>query len=253
MQFWPFLIAANQHWDYRVLLCPDFIDRKDFFSAARPVPTADGKIRSQYVTDAKFGSVRLLYKTTPVRRNGQEAYDESGRPLVRHEGIVVREFEGSHRLGEVEAKRLIQDAAKRIDEVFDAAWPAPSPPSPIPSPPQTAGSGAPSPTPPPPPVVHPTRHAIPLGRFVLYGVLAASLLANAALAWVYYQTVARVAPLEIALEERTRRLDGLNKEIARVAALEIALQERTKRLDGLDKEIVQRTQSIEQRNEQSGR
>src|SRR5262245_35814772 len=250
MQFWPFLIAANQHWDYRVLLCPDFIDRKDFFrKQLDPSPTADGKIRSQYVTDAKFGSVRLLYKTTPVRRNGQEAYDESGRPLVRHEGIVVREFEGSHRLGEVEAKRLIQDAAKRIDEVFDAAWPATSPPSPIPSPPQTAGSGAPSPTPPPPPVVHPTRHAIPLGRFVLYGVLAASLLANAALAWF----IIKQLPESRLWKSRWKK--GLDDWMDSTRRLPESRLWKSHCKKGLipNKEIAQLKQSIEQRNEQSGR
>jgi len=225
MQFWPFLIAANRHWDYRVLLCPDFIDRKDFFrKQLDPSPTADGKIRSQYVTDAKFGPVSLFYRTSPVRKDGQEAYDESGRPLVRHEGIVVKELGGRHRLGEAEAKRLIEDAAKRIDEVFDAAWPVTLPPSPIPSHPQTSDRGAPSPAPP-----EPTHRARPFERFLLYGVLAASLLANAALAWVYYHAIARVAAIEIALDERTKRLDGLNKEIAQLK------------------------QSIEQRNEQSGR
>ena len=218
MEFWPFLIAANQHWDYRVLLCPDFINRagrKDFFrKQLDPSPTADGKVRSQDVMDAKFGRISLFYRTTPVRRDGLEAYDKSGRLLVRHEGIVVRQFGSSPRLGDAEARRLIEHASTRIDEVFDAAWPVTSPPAPTPSHSQTIGRVSQPPVPAQPPIAETMARTRSFERFLLVGVLSASLLANAALAWVYYRAITRIATMEVELDVRTRRLDELNKEIA---------------------------------------
>src|SRR5580704_19786538 len=94
MKYWLFLIAANEHWDYRVVLCPDFIDQAGRRLVLRncfdPSTALAEGIGSRNVTDEQLGSISLFFRAARVKEGSRDAYDVAGRPLVRISGIAVR-------------------------------------------------------------------------------------------------------------------------------------------------------------------
>jgi lambda repressor-like predicted transcriptional regulator len=122
MKYWLFLIAANEHWDNRVVLCPDFIDQ----AGRRPVlrncfdpstALAEG-IGSRNVTDEKLGSISLFFRAVRVKEGSRDAYDAAGRPLVRISGIAIRQYATQERLDPNAAQRVLDRALPQLDNIF---------------------------------------------------------------------------------------------------------------------------------------
>jgi hypothetical protein len=127
MDVWPFLMAASDYSDYRVVLCPDFIaraERKDLFRKHIDPTPSDGAetLRQADIDDDKLGHMSLYYSVIRLKRDWADAYDPSGRPLLRIEGLVARSGDGSSRLASGEAARLISENKAEIDGAFEAFW-----------------------------------------------------------------------------------------------------------------------------------
>jgi hypothetical protein len=128
MTYWPFLIAANRFLDYRLAICPDFIEEsacKHLFRTKIDLSFDDepeGKLRFQEITDERAGKLSLFHKFTWVRQGEAVARDSCGRPLARVFGIVMRGEVDRRRLKSADAERLIDELMPTIDAAFDSFW-----------------------------------------------------------------------------------------------------------------------------------
>jgi hypothetical protein len=128
MTYWPFLIAANRFLDYRLAICPDFIEEsacKHLFRTKIDLSFDDepeGKLRFQEITDERVGKLSLFHKFTWVRQGEAVARDSCGRPLARVFGIVMRGEVDRKRLKSADAERLIDELMPTIDAAFDSFW-----------------------------------------------------------------------------------------------------------------------------------
>jgi hypothetical protein len=128
MTYWPFLIAANRFLDYRLAICPDFIEEsacKHLFRTKIDLSFDDepeGKLRFQEITDERAGKLSLFHKFTWVRQGEAVARDSCGRPLARVFGIVMRGEVDRRQLKSADAERLIDELMPTIDAAFDSFW-----------------------------------------------------------------------------------------------------------------------------------
>jgi hypothetical protein len=127
MGAWPFLMGASDYSDYRVVVCPEFIESSGRAQAFRSLVEtcldgeADEAVRSRHVADDRIGPCSLFYRVSRVRKkDGSSAYDAAGRPLLRVDGVVVQR-DGNHgRLDPQEGDRLIERALPTLDSSFAA-------------------------------------------------------------------------------------------------------------------------------------
>jgi len=130
MTYWPFMIAANRSLDYRLAICPDFVEEngcKHLFRTKIDLSFDDepeGKLRFQEITDDRVGKLSLFHKFTWVRQGEAVARDACGRPLARVCGIVMRGEVDRKRLKSADAERLIDELMPTIDAAFQSFWSA---------------------------------------------------------------------------------------------------------------------------------
>jgi hypothetical protein len=123
--YWPFLIAASDLAEYRVVLCPDFI------ASARRVNTLrnsvdvcaedylEGRLQFAAVKDEKVGPLSIFYKNTRFQKDRTDA---SGRPLVDVAGIVIRGVIDRKQLRSAEAERLLENSQPEITAALMTFW-----------------------------------------------------------------------------------------------------------------------------------
>jgi hypothetical protein len=127
MGAWPFLMGASDYSDYRLVVCPQFIDTSGRTQAFRRLVEscldgeADDVVQSRHVTDERIGPCSLFYRVSRVRKtDGSSAYDPAGRPLLRVDGVVVERDANGGGLNPEEADRLIDRALPTLDSSFAA-------------------------------------------------------------------------------------------------------------------------------------
>ncbi len=127
MGAWPFLMGASDYSDYRVVVCPEFIESSGRAQAFRNLVEtcldgeADEAVRSRHIADDRIGPCSLFYRVSRVRKtDGSSAYDAAGRPLLRVDGVVVEREANCGRLDPQEADRLIERALPTLDSSFAA-------------------------------------------------------------------------------------------------------------------------------------
>jgi hypothetical protein len=132
MDYWSFLIAANENWDYRVVLCPDFIEQAGRRSILRncfdpSTALAEGTGSRDFVDD-KAGTVSLYFRACRIKDGDRDAYDDSGRPLVMISGIAVRSRSLQERSHLAAAKCALEHAQPEISNIFARVRAAQTPP-----------------------------------------------------------------------------------------------------------------------------
>jgi hypothetical protein len=221
MRAWPFLMGASDYSDYRVVVCPDFIERSGRAQIFRNVfdtsldEDSGETVRSAHLRDDKIGSCSLFYRVRQIReRDGSSAYDAAGRPLLRVDGVVVQRNGSDDRLNPKEADRLIERALPTLDPSFTAFWTAkrkiPTAVS------KQLDEEKAVPNPPQPP----RRPRSPL-ILVLSSALTISVIANVTLALLGgrdAQTEQRLAATERQLTAAEQRLGAKEAELAAVRA-----------------------------------
>jgi hypothetical protein len=122
IEYWPFLIAANESWDYRIVLCPDFIERAGRRSVLRncldPSTALAEGTGSCHVSDERLGTVSLHFKASRLRDGIGDAYDNSGRPLVTIGGIAIRPGLRQGRLDPTALQRALEQALPGIANIL---------------------------------------------------------------------------------------------------------------------------------------
>ena len=96
MRYWPFLIAASRRFDYRTVICPDFVDSgpRDLFQKHLDPRSyaAEGTTHTARAETREFGPVSIFYRTEFVRdatKADEFIYDGSGRRIYFTYGVVV--------------------------------------------------------------------------------------------------------------------------------------------------------------------
>jgi hypothetical protein len=125
--YWPFLIAANPFLDYRVVLCPDFIERSERAHVLRNSIEEtysdegfDNRLQFAEVKDVRLGLLSIFYKKTRL----QGKTDSSGRSFVNIEGILIKGSVDRKKLKSVEAERLLESVHPQIQNAFESFWSA---------------------------------------------------------------------------------------------------------------------------------
>lgn len=237
MDIWPFLMAASDYSDYRVVLCPKFIqdaERKELFRTNIDPASGgnSGALRHADVSDERLGRLSLYYNVIRVKRDGADAYDPSGRPLLRIEGIVTRNLDGQPPLRLDEAARLILESASEIDGAFEDFWSGkerapvgvslarstkPKRPDPPPNPPLDPKLGPRKPERTNPPPKPPTRISRSLTvDVILVAALGVSVIVNAIYLWKGFWRDQERSRVQAELGNAKAELAKANNEIDRL-------------------------------------
>jgi hypothetical protein len=231
MRYWPFLIAASRRFDYRTVICPDFVDSgpRDLFQKHLDPRSyaAEGTTHTARAETREFGPVSIFYRTEFVRDAGKPdefVYDGSGRRIYFTYGVVVAAGQKGESIDKVAVEGMIDSyrpdivahlqrlmasneelplAISRAEEVSSlargappaarATRQAPIPPSPSRAPPSTDPARVATPV--------RSRHRILTGVWAV--LLLGSVTANAHLLWS-----------RLSLEqERARMQDAHDREL----------------------------------------
>jgi hypothetical protein len=219
MRFWPFLVAANPTLDYRVILCPDFIEssgRRELFRYIDLPSSANGTIQLQEVDDDQLGRMLIFFRSTRVCEGSGDVYDAAGRPFFRYEGIVIRATREDRAVDGAVAERAINQALSEMDKVFTSFWTATTRPSTTLSKQQYLGLDAPPPEPPPPkpPLPEPPPIALTKAQWIFaLCLLAVSLVGNAAFFSSYYDLAGKVSTVQASIADMAQQIVTLSKDI----------------------------------------
>lgn len=191
-RYWPFLYAANADLDYRTVVAPDFLVQAEKVSLLRRSldPRIDrrseGQIRSAHLDANGIGQISIFYRPVFVRDGEEEICDRHGRPIVRVDGVLIREQRDGTEVGQDEIETLIEQAKSKLDGQFREFWTATSGRRPVPSGPLRSDGGRPPETEQPEPDPEPESDRIWWRAF-----------ATGALAVVAVQILALVTVLSI--------------------------------------------------------
>jgi hypothetical protein len=129
-EYWPFLVAANQQLDYRVILCPNFINeagRSDILRTNVGNVSEDdheGRLLFIQVQDRELGPFGIFFSETKANSNGEPAFDLGSRPVRRFAGLVVKGVVNRQQFKSAEAEKLLIDTEREFQACFEAFWKA---------------------------------------------------------------------------------------------------------------------------------
>jgi hypothetical protein len=114
MRCWPFLIAASRRFDYRTVICPDFVDSgpRDLFQKHLDPRSyaAEGTIHTARAETREVGPVSIFYRTEFVRDTkgpDEFVYDGSGRRIYFTYGVVLAGNPKGESIDKVAVENLI--------------------------------------------------------------------------------------------------------------------------------------------------
>lgn len=138
-RYWPFLYAANEELDYRTVVAPDFpVQAKRVSLLRRSLDSridrrSEGQIRSARLDADGMGQVSIFYRPVFVKDGKDEVCDRHGRPIVRIDGVLIRDPCDGTEVGQDEIETLIDQARAKLDRQFREFWTATNGRSPVPS------------------------------------------------------------------------------------------------------------------------
>ncbi len=246
-------MAASPRSDYRVVLCPDFIEankRRGIFRSSELdiLSGIDGTLETVEVNDEKLGKIQFFYKSSAIKQHGIPIQDTQSRPLLRVDGVVTRPRPHDAALTKLEAEDLIEQSRPEISAAFDQFWKSDGPSSNHLSNPREIIITPPRPQPtggvpkPETSEVHANR---PWPALNIVLVLVACL----AIAWASYQHWIELPSRQDALKKAQDHIlqleDDVKQKNAQILALERAMKTSSERIATIEQELLELRQRLD--------
>lgn len=127
-EYWPFLVAANKQLDYRVVLCPNFIEKSGRSHMLRTnvgqVEDGDyeGKLQFLQTRDEHLGPFGIFFRETAAQVNDELAHDVAGRRIRRIAGVVIKGVVNRQQFKSAEAEKLLVETEDEFQTYFENFW-----------------------------------------------------------------------------------------------------------------------------------
>ncbi len=120
VQAWPFLVSRNRYLGYQTVVAPSFMVEADISDLLANYVGGNPSDYPQYLElpKTKVGNVSVVYRVVPATSQGVVFRDESARPILWIEGVVLQASMKNITF----SRDVLQEAHHRVEVDYREFW-----------------------------------------------------------------------------------------------------------------------------------
>jgi hypothetical protein len=120
LQVWPFLVSRNRYLGYQTVVAPSFMVEANITGLLAHQVGGEPSDYPQYLElpKTKVGDLSAIYRIVRAADENMVFRDESGRPILWIEGVVLRELAQHIAFSD----DVLQEAHRRVESEYQQFW-----------------------------------------------------------------------------------------------------------------------------------
>jgi hypothetical protein len=120
LQVWPFLVSRNRYLGYQTVVAPSFMVEANITGLLAHQVGGEPSDYPQYLElpKTKVGDLSAIYRIVRAADENMVFRDESGRPILWIEGVVLRELAQHITFSD----DVLQEAHRRVESEYQQFW-----------------------------------------------------------------------------------------------------------------------------------